>query len=294
MVTANKVILFMKGNRHFPQCGFSAQVVQILNELLPKYETFNILSDPAVREGLKEFSSWPTFPQLYVDGQLVGGCDIVKEMYASGELHKLLGVPNEVKTPTITLSGAAAKAVREAAEPGSNETLRIAIGPQFQYDLFFGPPEAGDVEVKAGDVVIRMDRASAKRADGMSIDFVDSPRGAAFKIDNPNEPPAVKRLGVADLKGMLDRKEKLELIDVRTPEEIKLAKIAGSRALDGGGRELLESIDRGTPVVFYCHHGVRSRQVAEQALRMGFKKVYNLEGGIDAWSREVDPSVPRY
>src|SRR5262249_41263491 len=140
LVKKNKVLLFMKGNRHFPQCGFSAQVVQILNEVQPKYETVNILSDSALREGMKEFSNWPTFPQLYVDGQLVGGRDIVKEMDATGELHKALGVPNEVKTPVITLTPAAVKAVREAAEPGSNETLRIAIGPQFQYELYFGPP----------------------------------------------------------------------------------------------------------------------------------------------------------
>src|SRR5262245_21886720 len=119
LVKKNKVLLFMKGNRHFPQCGFSAQVVQILNELKPKYETVNILADPGLRDGMKEYSSWPTFPQLYVDGQLVGGCDIVKEMYATGELHKALGVPNEVTVPTVTLTAAAAKAVRDAAEEGS-------------------------------------------------------------------------------------------------------------------------------------------------------------------------------
>src|SRR6516165_11593261 len=92
LVKSKKVVLFMKGNRHFPQCGFSAQVVGILNEFLPSYETINVLADPAVRDGIKEYSSWPTIPQLYVGGQFVGGCDIVKEMFASGELHKVLGV----------------------------------------------------------------------------------------------------------------------------------------------------------------------------------------------------------
>lgn len=294
LVTSHKVLLFMKGNRHFPQCGFSAQVVGLLNELLPKYETVNILSDPALREGMKEFSSWPTFPQLYVDGQLVGGCDIVKEMYATGELHKMLGVSNEVKVPTITLSAAAAKAIREAGEAESGETLRIGIGPQFQYELYFGPAEDGDVEAKAAGLVVRMDRASAKKADGMSIDFVEGPGGGAFKIENPNEPPTVKRLVVKELKGMMDRNEAFELLDVRTSDEVKTAKIERARHLGEDPKAILESIDRATPVVFMCHHGVRSRAAAEAALRMGFRKVFNLEGGIDAWSQHVDASVPRY
>src|SRR4051794_2247586 len=108
LVTKNDVVLFMKGSRHFPQCGFSAQVVGILNELVPKYETVNVLSDPELRDGIKEFSSWPTIPQLYVRGTFVGGCDIVKEMHASGELGQLLGVVVEKKAPRITLSEAAA------------------------------------------------------------------------------------------------------------------------------------------------------------------------------------------
>src|SRR5882724_6972665 len=85
LVGTHPVVLFMKGNRQFPQCGFSSQVVQILNGLIPKYETVNVLADPAIREGIKEFSSWPTIPQLYVGGQFVGGCDIVKDLHASGE-----------------------------------------------------------------------------------------------------------------------------------------------------------------------------------------------------------------
>ena len=92
LVKKNKVVLFMKGNKHFPQCGFSAQVIGILKETGAPFETVNVLSDPAVRDGIKEYSSWPTIPQLYVDGEFLGGCDIVKEMYAAGDLQKKLGV----------------------------------------------------------------------------------------------------------------------------------------------------------------------------------------------------------
>ncbi len=91
LVKGHRVMLFMKGTRHFPACGFSNTVVQILKKEGATFETFNILADPEVRQGLKEYSSWPTFPQLYVDGKFVGGCDIVTEMHQAGELKALLG-----------------------------------------------------------------------------------------------------------------------------------------------------------------------------------------------------------
>ena len=86
----NEVLLFMKGTPVFPQCGFSAAVVQVLSELGVKFKSVDVLKDPEVRQGIKEFSNWPTIPQLYVKGEFVGGCDIIKEMYQSGELQKLI------------------------------------------------------------------------------------------------------------------------------------------------------------------------------------------------------------
>jgi monothiol glutaredoxin len=90
LIHSHPVILFMKGTRHFPACGFSNSVVQVLKKEGATFETFNILADPEIRQGLKEYSSWPTFPQLYVAGKFVGGCDIVTEMHQSGELAKEL------------------------------------------------------------------------------------------------------------------------------------------------------------------------------------------------------------
>jgi monothiol glutaredoxin len=89
-VRANPVVLYMKGSPVFPQCGFSAQVVQVLSELGVKFQSYDVLSDDDLRQGIKEFSNWPTIPQLYVQGEFVGGCDIVREMYLSGELAQLL------------------------------------------------------------------------------------------------------------------------------------------------------------------------------------------------------------
>jgi len=89
-ITTNTVMLYMKGNPQFPQCGFSSRVVQILNHLGVQYQSANVLEDPALRDGIKQFSNWPTVPQLYVGGEFIGGCDIITEMFQSGELETLL------------------------------------------------------------------------------------------------------------------------------------------------------------------------------------------------------------
>ena len=98
-IDANPVMLFMKGTPMFPQCGFSARVVQILSHMGVPFQSANVLEDQELREGVKEFSQWPTIPQLYVKGEFVGGCDIVTEMFQSGELETLLESKGiEVKT----------------------------------------------------------------------------------------------------------------------------------------------------------------------------------------------------
>ena len=89
-ITDTPVVLYMKGSPVFPQCGFSAAVVQILSHLGVKFKGVDVLADPQIRQGIKEFSSWPTIPQLYVKGEFVGGCDIIREMFQAGELQALM------------------------------------------------------------------------------------------------------------------------------------------------------------------------------------------------------------
>ena len=95
-VSDNPVVLYLKGTPVFPQCGFSAAVVQILSHMGVKFKGIDVLADPEIRQGIKEFSNWPTIPQLYVKGEFIGGCDIIREMYETGELQQVLeekGVP---------------------------------------------------------------------------------------------------------------------------------------------------------------------------------------------------------
>jgi monothiol glutaredoxin len=294
LVTSNQVVLFMKGTRGSPACGFSAACVQILDEVLPTYETVNVLTDPEVRDGIKEFTSWPTIPQLYISGQFVGGSDILREMHASGELAKLLGVTGEITLPKVTISPGAAKAIRDAAEDAEKDLLHVEISASFEYGLYFGPAEKGEVEIDASGVRLLMNRGSAQRGEGLVIDFVEGPDGGGFKMTSPLEPVRVKPLSAKELKAWFDARKAFELIDVRTVRERETASIAGSKLLDDEGEKALNALDKSTPVVFQCHHGIRSRSAAEHYLTKGFKNLYNLTGGIDAWSQQVDSKVPRY
>ncbi|MEZ5827888.1 MAG: Grx4 family monothiol glutaredoxin [Hyphomicrobiales bacterium] len=102
-VAGNDVVLFMKGTKTMPQCGFSMQVAQILSHLGVNFKDINVLEDMGVREGIKAYSNWPTIPQLYIKGEFIGGCDIVREMFQAGELQEMLtekGIANNTQTQT--------------------------------------------------------------------------------------------------------------------------------------------------------------------------------------------------
>ena len=106
--------------------------------------------------------------------------------------------------------------------------------------------------------------------------------------------PDIRQLSAPELKTLLESGATIELVDVRTPDERECASINGSRLLDRAYHDVLLQSDRNAAIVFYCHHGIRSQGAAEYFQRQGFRNLYNLQGGIDAWSLLVDPSVPRY
>jgi monothiol glutaredoxin len=296
IVASDPVVLFMKGTRSFPQCGFSASVVNILNTLIPKYATVNVLSDPDVRGGMKEYSDWPTFPQLFVRGEFVGGADIVKQMYETGELEKKLGeLVTAAKVPRVTVSSRAATELKGALQDGgAGDVIHLTITSGWEHQLDLGPKEPKHVTVESGGITLQLDRASAARAEGVTVDFVEDATGAGFKIDNPNRPPMVRDIGPKELKALLDAGKVKELYDVRTPKERETAMIAGAKPFDDTTMAAIETLPKDTPLAFHCHHGGRSRAAAEHFLKAGFKTIYNLAGGIDAWSQHVDPGVKRY
>ena len=296
LVTSDPVVLFMKGTRSFPQCGFSAGLVNILNTLIPKYATVNVLSDPDVRNGMKEFSDWPTFPQLFIKGEFVGGADIVRQMHESGDLEKKLGdLVAPAKPPTLTVTPRAAAELTAALTDGSpGDVIHLTITPAWEHQLDIGPKEASHVTLASNGVTVQLDRASAARASGVTVDFVEGADGAGFKIDNPNRPAAVKQVSPKELKALLDSGKVKQFYDVRTDKERAVAVLAGTKLLDDHTMASIEELPKDTPLAFHCHHGNRSRAAAEHFLKQGFTTVYNLAGGIDAWSLDIDPKIPRY
>lgn len=293
-IQGDEVVLFMKGRRRMPQCGFSAQVVGILDQMLEDYTTVNVLTDPEVRQGIKAFSNWPTIPQLYVRGKFVGGCDIITEMFEQGELQTILGVEvQEVVAPSLTVTDGAAAALKEAMQGEGGEAVRLSIDARFRPTLGLDGVGPLDLTVEANGIKIVVDRGTASRSDGLSIDFVDGPQGG-FRIENPNEPAKVRQLSPTEAKAKLDAGDIEVFVDVRTPEEAVTARIPGARLLDDGFRAELLDMPKDTPILFQCHHGGRSQAAAEHFLGQGFTQVFNLAGGIDGWSQEVDSSVPRY
>jgi monothiol glutaredoxin len=296
LVKSDDVVLFMKGSRSFPQCGFSASVVNILNTLVPKYATVNILADQDIRGGMKEYSDWPTFPQLFIKGEFVGGADIVRQMHESGELEKKLGgLVAPAKPPTLSVSARAAAELSAALKDGSpGDVIHLTITPSWEHQLDLGAKEPSHVTVEAGGLTIQLDRTSAGRANGVSVDFIESAGEAGFKIDNPNRPAAVKNVDARMLKALLDNGTIKHFYDVRTEKERGVAKIEGAKLLDDAAMADIEAMPKDTHIAFHCHHGTRSRGAAEHFLKQGFTNLYNLAGGIEAWSKDVDPKVPRY
>lgn len=190
LIDGHEVMLFMKGSPEAPRCGFSATVAGILDQLVPEYGSFDVLEDPAVREGVKEFSSWPTIPQLYVRGELVGGCDIVQESYASGELQAQLGVGAGAATPPeLSISDAAAEQLRAAARQApEGHAIHLAIDARYRSRMYLAPRREGDLAVEDAGVTLRLDPLTAERAASARIDVVRTPDGAAFEVQLPEAP----------------------------------------------------------------------------------------------------------
>ena len=298
LIDQNEVVVFMKWTRAAPQCGFSARVCDILDEFLDEYATVDVLADPAMRDGIKAFSNWPTIPQLYVRAKFIGGSDIIHEMTKTGELSQVLGTgPIELVEPDVTLTKAAEQAFLRFwdAEGDTEEpVVRITVGSDWEPLLDLDQVRDGDLVLDMGELDLVMTRSTARRVNGITIDFVERGGQMGFKVDNPNKPAMVNQLTVNDLATWMKEGKPHLLVDVRTVEERVTAKIEPSVLLDEEWRARIDQLDRDQTIVFYCHHGMRSQQAASHLLRMGFRDVHNLQGGIDAWSLHVDPDVPRY
>lgn len=295
LLANDRVVLFMKGQPSMPQCGFSAKAVGALQDLGVEFGHVNVLADQEIREGIKQYGDWPTIPQLYIDGELVGGSDIILQMASSGELSSVLGLAAPDRTPpSITVTPAAVEMLKGALADSPGAALQLGIDARFQPNFQLAPFDEGAIAAEFNGLRVQFDLASARRADGITIDWVDDIRGKGLAIDNPNAPKAITELSVRDADDLV-RAGTVLLVDVRPSEERSIAAVGVPfKVFDGNGRAELEALPKDTALAFLCHHGGRSAQAAEQFRALGFTKVHNVTGGIDAWSDEVDNGVPKY
>lgn len=295
LLQSSRVVLFMKGDPQAPQCGFSAKAVAALDALDTEFAHCNVLADGDIREGIKQYGNWPTIPQLYIDGELVGGSDIIEQMANSGELHVVLGLPTPDRTPpSISITPAAVQMLRKAIDDAGGEVeVKLEIDRNFRTRLQLAPPDANAVTVECDGVSVQFDVSAVRRADGLRIDYADDLRGRGLVIDNPNAPQPVRELSPADAHARAATGS-LVLVDVRPPEERALATIGVPFSTLDDGATAIEGLPRSTALAFLCHHGDRSAQAAEHFRLQGFAEVYNISGGIEAWCATVDGDVPRY
>ena len=296
LLQSNRVVLFMKGQPSMPQCGFSAKAVGALSALDIDYAHVNVLADQDIREGIKAYGEWPTIPQLYIDGELVGGSDIIEQMSNSGELASLLGVAAPDRTPpSITVTPAAAEMLANAAaDAGPGGALSLAINAQFQPNFQLAQFDANAIAAESNGVRIQFDLASARRADGIVIDWVDDIRGKGLAIDNPNAPKPVQTLSPAEADVRVAAGEVL-LVDVRPAEERAVAAVKlPFKTFDGNGRAELEALPKDTAIAFLCRSGGRSQQAAEEFRALGFSNVFNVVGGTNAWADEIGSGLEKY
>lgn len=294
LLNGNNVVLFMKGSPSQPSCGFSSKASGILNELLDHYTHVDVLADAEIREGIKVYGQWPTIPQLYVKGELIGGSDIIDQMFNSGELHQVLGVPAPVRiTPALHITPAAAKAIRQAmenTEPGY--ALHLSVDARYQSQFQLKPLSGNEIMSEVEGIKVYFDLASAPRADGISIDWIEDARGSGLAIDNPNAPAKVQSLSVEALNEDL---QNFVVIDVRPTHGREVATFPHPHeVLDEDSFERLAALPKDTRLAFLCHHGNSSRQAAEHFRHLGFTHIFNVEGGIDAWAEKIDNSLQRY
>jgi monothiol glutaredoxin len=294
LLQQHRVVLFMKGEPGAPQCGFSAKAVAILADLGIDYAHVDVLADPQMRDGIKRYGDWPTIPQLYLDGQLLGGSDILAQMAQSGELHAALGLPPPDRTPpTISITADAVEMLRGAlAQSDAGAGLQVEVDARFNAKLQLAPINPDAVATTVDGLRVQFAAGSARRAEGLTIDWVDDERGRGLVILNPNAPAPVRPLTPLEATSKLAAGA-VTLIDVRPPEERAFALIKVPFLTLDNGSGALEQQARDTPLAFLCHHGRRSAEAAEYFRQLGFTEVYNVVGGIDAWAA-MDTAIPRY
>jgi monothiol glutaredoxin len=294
ILNANRVVLFMKGQPSMPQCGFSAKAVGALQDLGVEFAHVNVLADQEIREGIKAYGDWPTIPQLYIDGELVGGSDIVLQMAASGELSSVLGLAAPDRTPpSITVTPAAVEMLKGALAdaralpcscPSTPVSSRTSSWPRTTKARSPPSPTACACSSTWPAPVA----PTASPSTGWTTSAA-----RAWPSTTRTRPSRCRKSACAMPTTWCVPATSPWWTCARPTSAIAAVGVP-FKTFDGNGRAALEALPKDTALAFMCHHGGRSAQAAEQFRALGFTKVFNVTGGINAWSEDVDNGVPKY
>jgi monothiol glutaredoxin len=215
-------------------------------------------------------------------------------MFNSGELHESLGLEKPDRTPPdVEMTEAAAEKIREAMQGHESLGLHLQIDPDFQARFSLAPAQGDEITVETAGIRVLFDLASAQRARGAHIDWIETVQGEGLSIRLPEAPTPIPQMEVEELHRRM-QDDAITLVDVRNDEERSKATIDGALVMNADVMAQLEAMPKDTPMAFLCHTGGRSNIAAKHFRKLGFEDVYNVAGGIHAWSQRVDPSVPTY
>lgn len=291
----NCVVLFMKGQLIMLQCGFLVKVVGVLQDLGVEFVYVNVLVDVEICEGIKVYGDWLIILQLYIDGELVGGSDIILQMVGSGELSSVFGL---VVLDCILLCIIVILVVVEmlcgVLVDVLGVFLQLGIDVCFQLSFQLVLYDDNVIVVEFNGLCVQFDLVSVCCVDGIIIDWVDDIWGQGLVIDNFNVFKLVQELGVCDVDDWLCVGIVI-VVDVCLVDECVIVVINGLfEIFDGDNCVCLEVLFKDIVLVFLCYYGGCSVQVVEQFCVLGFIMVYNIIGGIDVWFKDVDNSVLIY
>jgi monothiol glutaredoxin len=297
LVEANRLIIFAKGTKDAPRCGFSARAMQVVGQFGKPFEVVDILSDPSIRPALVAHSEFPTSPQVFLNGELLGGSDIIFELSESGELERLIqsafeGVAVTPAAPAPVTISAAALAQLSSFKEDPSEFLRVEVQQQaggHTYGLALEKQSSPTVDRSwtIGGLKTVISRSCDDLYDKLSVDWVENPEHQGFSVQEVGTPPQPTELDTEELRGLLSSGAKLRIVDVREDDEWAAGHIDGALHLPLSRIETewqQHAFEASETLIVYCAKGARSLR-ATQYLRAdkGLPGARSLRGGIGAF-----------
>lgn len=300
IVESETLVVFAKGTKEAPRCGFSSRAIETLRATGKPFKVIDTLADPTCRPALVSYSDWPTTPQIFVKGELIGGHDILMEMAAEGEFQKQVAEAfgEEYKAPQVEacpveVTEAARTAVKGFMEsPGDLLRLKVdAVNGEAAFSLDLDTRVTmNDTRWAVGDLNVVCSRASRALFDTVRIDWVEKDGGGGFSVKEIGEAPAIPEaleIDGAELKQILDNPpEKLVIVDVREDDEWKSGHAPNAKHLPLSRLEKeweAAGLAKDAPIIVYCAKGARSLKAVNFLREKGLAKARSLTGGLGSF-----------